>query len=63
MRRVLIIGSGRAGKSALARRMAERLSLLLIHLDRMYWHHGWKQTPKEEWRRTVESVVAGEASS
>jgi len=31
MRRILVIGSGGAGKSTLARRIAERLRLPLVH--------------------------------
>lgn len=57
MRRVLVIGSGGAGKSTLARRLGERLGLEVIHLDRFYWRAGWVETPKEEWARRVEELV------
>ena len=60
MRRILVIGSGGAGKSTLARCVSERLGLPLLHLDRMYWRPGWIATPKEEWRQTVESAIAAE---
>lgn len=60
MKRVLVIGSGGAGKSTFARRLGERLGLPVIHLDRAYWHPGWVETPKDEWRRKVEEMCAGE---
>jgi adenylate kinase family enzyme len=56
--RVLIIGSGGCGKTTLARTVAERLGLPLIHLDARYWRPGWVPTPKHEWRRVVEGLLA-----
>ena len=61
MKRVLVIGSGGAGKSTFARRLGERLGLPVIHLDRVYWHAGWVESPKDEWLRKVEEMCAGEA--
>jgi adenylate kinase family enzyme len=60
MRRVLVIGSGGAGKSTFARRLACRTGLPLIHLDAIYWKPGWQETPKQEWARIVENLVAGD---
>ena len=53
MQRILVIGSPGAGKSTLARRLAERLDLPLIHLDREYFGPGWTMPSKEEWRVRV----------
>jgi adenylate kinase family enzyme len=61
MRKVLVIGSGGAGKSAFAARLAERTGLPLIHLDALYWKPGWIETPKEEWARTVGELLARDA--
>ncbi|MGZ8412152.1 MAG: AAA family ATPase [Gemmatirosa sp.] len=61
MRRVSIIGSGGAGKSTLAVRVAARLGVPLVHLDARYWHPGWLATPADVWRREVETLVAGPA--
>ena len=61
MRKVLIIGSGGAGKSTLARRIAERTGLPLIHLDSQYWHDGWVPTPDAEWDRVVAEMLRGDA--
>ncbi len=58
MKRVLVIGSGGAGKSTFARRLGERLGLPVIHLDRAYWRAGWVEPPKDEWRREVEKMCA-----
>ena len=61
MRRVLVIGSGGAGKSVFARRLGARLGLEVVHLDRLYWRPGWVETPKEEWRRKVSELAGREA--
>lgn len=58
--RILIIGSGGAGKSTLARRLGDVLGLPVIHLDAEYWHPGWVETPKDVWRRRVEALMQGE---
>src|SRR5688572_22342824 len=57
MERVLVIGSGGAGKSTFAKRLAERLGLPLVHLDAIYWRDGWIETPKEEWRGIVARLI------
>lgn len=60
MRRILIIGPGGAGKSTLARRIAERSGLPLIHLDALYWRPGWVETPRPEWQARVAELAAGD---
>jgi adenylate kinase family enzyme len=57
--RVLVIGSGGAGKSTVARRIATSTGLPIVHLDRLYWHPGWVPTPADEWDQVVRDVVAG----
>jgi adenylate kinase family enzyme len=58
MRKVLVIGSSGAGKSVFAARLAERTGLPLIHLDAIYWKPGWVKSPKDEWARTVDELLA-----
>jgi adenylate kinase family enzyme len=55
--KILVVGSGGAGKSTLARLLGERRALPVVHLDRHYWRPGWVQTPRDEWRRTVAHLV------
>jgi adenylate kinase family enzyme len=57
-RRILVIGCSGAGKSTLARRLSGKFGLPLIHLDAAYWLPGWKEPPRELWRRTVADLVA-----
>lgn len=61
MRKVLVIGSPGAGKSTFSQRLAERTGLPLVHLDAIYWSPGWVKTPKDEWLRTVDELLAGDA--
>ena len=58
MRRILVIGSPGAGKSTLAQRLAVRLDLPLIHLDREYFGPGWAMPSKEEWRDKVARLAS-----
>jgi adenylate kinase family enzyme len=58
LEKILIIGSGGAGKSTLARKLEAMLGSPVIHLDRLYWHPGWVETPREEWIKAVETEIA-----
>ena len=58
MQRILVIGSPGAGKSTLASRIAGRLGLPLIHLDREYFGPGWTVPSKAEWRERVRALAA-----
>jgi adenylate kinase family enzyme len=60
MRRVLVIGSGGAGKSTFAAQLAQRTGLPLVHLDQHYWRAGWVEPTKDEWLAKVDELVAGE---
>jgi adenylate kinase family enzyme len=53
----MIIGSGGAGKSTLARQLGERLGLPVYHLDALLWKPGWVMTPKDEERTIFQKLV------
>lgn len=57
MKKVLIIGSGGAGKSTFARRLGEATGIEVVHLDRLYWKPNWVEPSKDEWRETVENII------
>lgn len=61
MRRILLIGPGGAGKSTLARQLAQRLALPLVHLDALYWQPGWTKTPADVWQARVAEVSRQDA--
>ncbi|HEY9621588.1 MAG TPA: DNA topology modulation protein [Crinalium sp.] len=61
MRKILILGSGGAGKSTLARAIAQTLQLEVIHLDAHYWQAGWVESSPEEWQKTVEILLQKES--
>ena len=57
MKRILIIGSSGAGKSTFARSLHEATGIELIHLDKVFWKPNWVETPKDEWKKTVEDLL------
>ncbi|MDZ8096821.1 MAG: DNA topology modulation protein [Nostoc sp. DedQUE05] len=61
MKKILIIGSGGAGKSTLARELGTILSLEVIHLDAWYWNPGWVETPKTEWQSIIQDLTRRES--
>lgn len=57
MKKIILIGSGGAGKSTLARRLGEALGIKVFHLDKLHWLPGWTSPPKDEWRKTVKQLL------
>lgn len=60
MKRVIIIGSGGAGKSTFARHLHELTGLPLFHLDKIYWQPNWTEMPKAEMREIIINLLKGE---
>src|SRR2546423_1075672 len=60
MQRVVILGSGGAGKSTLARRLGLATGLPVIHLDAEYWQPGWIEPERDQWDQRVSELAAGE---
>lgn len=56
-KKIMIIGSGGAGKSTLARQLGAILDIEVIHLDAFYWHPGWVETPKSKWHSVVQDLT------
>ena len=61
MKRVLVVGSGGAGKSTFSRKLGEVTGIEVVHLDSVFWRPNWEATPKHEWETTVCELVRGES--
>ena len=57
-KRILLIGSGGAGKSTLARRLGEQTGLPVVHLDRLFWTGEWQHLDKDDFDRALEAELA-----
>jgi adenylate kinase family enzyme len=57
MKKIIIVGSGGAGKSTFAKRLGDALKIEVIHLDRLYWKPNWITTPKDEWSKIVQLLL------
>lgn len=53
-----VVGTSGSGKSTLARRLAHRLGLPWIELDRLYWRPNWQGTPDEAFFAAIVAATA-----
>lgn len=60
MQRVMIFGCSGSGKSTLARALGARVGLPVVHLDSLFWKHGWIESTKDEFAAKHDAAVAGE---
>ena len=60
MQRVLVIGPCGAGKSTLAKELAQKLALPLFHMDQLNWQPGWVESSKDEIREKLAKIIETE---
>lgn len=53
MKKILVIGSGGAGKSTFSRRFGEITGIEVIHLDKIYWLPNWTEPSKAEFEKIL----------
>ncbi|HZS27741.1 MAG TPA: adenylate kinase [Candidatus Angelobacter sp.] len=57
MKRVVILSRGAAGKTTLARRLAELTKLPVIELDKLFWQPGLVPTGRDQWIAAQQKLV------
>lgn len=60
MERISVVGSSGAGKTTLARALAERLALPYVELDALNWGPDWQEAAPEVFRQRVRAATAGD---
>lgn len=58
MKKIIVIGSGGAGKSTFSKHLGDILGLDVIQLDELYWQRNWTEMSRAEWVKTMEKLVA-----
>lgn len=61
IRRAVVVGTTGCGKTTLAARLAERLSVPHVEMDALHWDPGWQEAELEVFRQRVSDALAGEA--
>jgi adenylate kinase family enzyme len=56
--RIAIVGCGGSGKSHLARSLGTLLGIIPVHLDGLYYDHGWKPLDKVQFAALQRDLVA-----
>ncbi|MFL6374604.1 MAG: hypothetical protein ACJ73D_08070 [Pyrinomonadaceae bacterium] len=57
MKRVLVLGSGGAGKTTFSQRLGGITGIPVVHLDALFWKPGWERTPDDEWANILRTEV------
>lgn len=60
-RRIVVVGSTSAGKTWMARLLAQRLGLPHTELDALYWEPNWTPAATERFRARVIETLSGDA--
>jgi adenylate kinase family enzyme len=60
MKKILILGSGGAGKTTFALQLASKLALPLYHLDALYWKPNRQKPTDDEWNQTIIELLKKE---
>ena len=61
MRRVIVVGPGAAGKSALAVRLGDIIGLPVIELDELFWRPGLAAMPRDQWAAIQRELASQES--
>jgi adenylate kinase family enzyme len=60
MKRISVVGSSGSGKTTVARRLAEALSVPHVELDALHWGENWSAATKAELSERVRAATTGE---
>ena len=60
MKKINVVGTSGSGKSALARKLAETLSIEYIEMDALFWGRNWQLPSDEEFFLHLRKAIKGE---
>ncbi|CNI61364.1 topology modulation protein [Yersinia massiliensis] len=58
LNRIVILGNAGSGKSSLARKLGQKLSSPIVHLDRLFWGPNWTKPVADEFRNKVIEAIS-----
>jgi adenylate kinase family enzyme len=60
-KRIVVVGVTGCGKSTLAEKLGQKLSLEFIELDALFWKPGWVESDRDEFKERVKAAVCAPA--
>ncbi|MBU1627929.1 AAA family ATPase [bacterium] len=59
--RIIVVGTSCSGKTTVAKKIAEILSIPFIELDAIHWKPDWQETPPDEFKNLVSKAIEPES--
>ena len=60
MKRVVVIGATGSGKTTFAAALGEKLGVLHVDVDDLFWNPGWVETDIDAFRAKLDGVTSGD---
>jgi adenylate kinase family enzyme len=57
MNKIVVVGSGGAGKSTLSIQLSSILNIPVYHLDKYFWRPDWKMINMNKWFEVNEKLI------
>ncbi|GAA0177506.1 DNA topology modulation protein [Clostridium sediminicola] len=57
MQKIMILGSGGAGKSTSARNLSKITGIKVFYMDKLFWKPGWVSIPRDELKEKLKSIT------